>query len=128
MEAPTGQVRHEVAVHHIDVQPVGAVYRGCFVGEPGEIGGQEGRCYQRSRGAARHERQTTEPWARSSRQAAQRGGEHGVGAVPVWPKLRVGPLPETVIDGFEERPGIQRAHRVTAQRVGDHAHGFGQVR
>ncbi|CPB27193.1 Uncharacterised protein [Mycobacterium tuberculosis] len=34
-----GQVWHEVTVHHVYMQPVGAVDRGRFVRESGEISG-----------------------------------------------------------------------------------------
>ena len=44
---PDGQVRYEVVVHHVDVQPVGAGHHGGFVGQPGEVGGQDRRRYQR---------------------------------------------------------------------------------
>ena len=88
------QVRHEVAVHHIDVQPVGAGHGGRLVGEPGEIGGQDGRRYQRSHRCLPGMCARLLSRRRSSRQAAQRGGEHGVGAVPVRPQLDVGPLPQ----------------------------------
>ena len=44
---PDGQVRYEVVVHHVDVQPVGAGHHGGFVGEPGEVGGQDRRRDQR---------------------------------------------------------------------------------
>jgi hypothetical protein len=38
-----GEVGHEMAVHHVDVDPVGAglVDRAHFLAEPGEIGGQD---------------------------------------------------------------------------------------
>src|SRR6201997_1094084 len=42
-------------------------------------------------------------------------GEHGVGAVPVRPQLNVGTVTQ-IGDGLEQRPGIERGHRVTAQR------------
>src|SRR3954452_2775750 len=41
------------------------------------------------------------------------GGEHRIGAVPVWPELHVGTVTE-VVDGSEERPGVQCGHRVAA--------------
>jgi hypothetical protein len=49
---PDRQVRHEVRVHHIDVQPVGAFHGGGLVGQPGEIGGQYRRRDQRPIGLA----------------------------------------------------------------------------
>ena len=39
-ERPNRDIRHEMSVHHIDVQPVGTVFEG-FAGvifEPGEVG------------------------------------------------------------------------------------------
>ena len=41
---PNGQVGHEMAVHDVDVDPVGAglVDRTHFLAEAGEIGGQDG--------------------------------------------------------------------------------------
>ena len=40
-----GEVGHEVAVHHVDMDPVGAglVDRAHFIAEFGEIGGKDGR-------------------------------------------------------------------------------------
>jgi hypothetical protein len=39
-----GQIRHEVVVHDIHVQPVGnARHRGGFLGEPGKVRGQDAR-------------------------------------------------------------------------------------
>jgi hypothetical protein len=39
---PEREVRHEVVVHDVDVQPVGgAGHRRRFLGEPGEVGGQD---------------------------------------------------------------------------------------
>src|SRR5689334_1867269 len=46
--------------------------------------------------------------------------EHGVGAVAVWPQLNVRAVAQ-VGHRLEQRPGIQRGHRMPAQRVGDHA-------
>src|ERR1700742_101523 len=37
------------------------------------------------------------------------GGEHGVGAVAMWPQLNVGPLPQ-ICHRLEQRPGVQRGH------------------
>ena len=42
-----GQVRHEMVVHDVDVQPVGAVHRGGLVGQSGEVGRQDRRGDQR---------------------------------------------------------------------------------
>src|SRR5271166_5713418 len=44
-------------------------------------------------------------WRRSA--LRQHGSEHGVGAVPVWPQLDVGPLPQ-IWDRFEQRPDVHR--------------------
>ena len=49
---PDRQVRHEMCVHHVDVQPVGAFDGGGLVGQPGEIGGQYRRRDQRPVGRA----------------------------------------------------------------------------
>ena len=43
---PEGNVRHEVAVHDVDVDDGSAAALGCcnFVGEVREVGGQDGEC------------------------------------------------------------------------------------
>ena len=46
----------------------------------------------------------------------QRGGEHRVGAVPVRPQLHVRARPE-FLHRAEQRPGVQRGHRLAAQRI-----------
>src|SRR5215217_2469454 len=48
------------------------------------------------------------------------GREHRIGAVPVWPELHVRTITE-VVDGLEQRPGVQCGHWMAAQRVSDNA-------
>jgi hypothetical protein len=49
---PDREVRHEMGIHHVDVQPVGAFHDGRLVGQPGEISGQNRRRDQQSVGVA----------------------------------------------------------------------------
>ena len=37
------QIRHEVHIHDVDVEPVGTLDRGDFVCKAGEVGGQDRR-------------------------------------------------------------------------------------
>ena len=110
---PDRQVGHEVVVHHVDVQPIGAGHRGGLVAELGEVGGQDGRRDQR----LRHVRHPTK----------QGGREHRIGAVPVRPELHRPPAAQ-VVDRFEQRPGVQCGDVVAAHGVGYQADGLGQVR
>ena len=43
------------------------------------------------------------------------------------PQLNVGPVPQ-IRHRLEQRPGVQRGHRMTAQRVADHPDRLGQMR
>ena len=64
---PDGQVRHEVVVHHVDVQPVRGVLDGAdFFGEAGEIGGQDARRDDRRRYGHGASVRTRPPAARSA--------------------------------------------------------------
>ena len=65
---PDGEVRHEMPVHHVDVDPVGAgrFHRAHLLAELGEIGGKDrGGDKQRTHRILRHELRVT------------RGGEAG---------------------------------------------------
>ena len=66
-----GEVGHEVPVHHVHVDPVGAglLHGADLLAEPGEVGGEDGGCDQVSR--------------RRSRASLQPGGEEAVGVVEV---------------------------------------------
>ena len=104
-----------MVVHHVDVQPVGAVHRGDLV------------CRARAKSAARIDGAISGLRDMARSPYFEGGREHRVGAVPVRPQLHVRPVTE-VVDRIEQRPGVQRRHRMAAQRVGDHPDGLGQVR
>ena len=124
--SPSGQVGHEVVVHHVDVQPVGAGHRGGFVGRA-RRSRRPGSTARSWRSHVAHRSPARAGVCHAVTAHFERSGEHRVGAVPMWPELHVGTVAE-IVDRVEMRPGVQRGDRMAAQRVGDDADGLGQMR
>ncbi len=83
-------IRHEMGVHHVDMQPVGTP-------SPPRLRRRAGR----NRRPISTALSAVPPVLRDMSDtllAAQRGGEHGVGAVPVRPELHIGTVAKTVGD------------------------------